>query len=336
VLWANLHGAFFIGIITLLVFGSAAFFTRTHTASTRRALPAIAAACLLIAASSLNPYGLMLWDFISDAAGRYRPFLSEWAMFNPLRDFQDHADFLLLGAVSLPALVRPKRTGPEWRCLLAASLAAAVLMRRNIPIFAIVAAFVVPAELDARVSRPLASLAAGVSTSVKISVLTASAILLMGAVFLFNKTHPAEMEVPRDKYAVDAIRFMKEHNIRGNAVIFFDWAEMAIWHLYPDCRVFLDGRFDCAYSRETSKVYFDFIYAGEHASRAIDGYPTDIALLHVGNPATRTMLARNDWALVYNDPIACIFVRKSLHTDLLEKLGSTVTSEGSRTPAYFP
>ena len=43
-------------------------------------------------------------------------------------------------------------------------------------------------------------------------------------------------------------RFIRDHQLRGRMVTYFDWGEYAIWHLSPRVRVSLDGRRETVYS----------------------------------------------------------------------------------------
>ncbi|MBN1558485.1 MAG: hypothetical protein JW951_10120 [Lentisphaerae bacterium] len=324
-LWTNLHGAFFIGIILLLAL---ALLEPLHARC--RFLPAPVprrAPRLLLCAvafgllSLVNPYGPRVWIFITASAARLRPFLSEWAPFDVARDAADHADFMALALVSFAAVLaaRRSRTLPVLG-LLVLAFAAALFMRRNIPLFAITALFLAPPALEATagpaVRRLAARLGPGVCSILLAGFILASALYGWGR----NKTWPFALEVPHDRFPVEAVEFMRNHELSGNLLAFFDWAEYAIWKLYPDSRVFLDGRFMSAYSRQTIDAYFDFLYGSPDWARALDDYPTDILLLHGGNPSAEIMSVRRDWTLVYEDPLAVIFLNNARQAEALSRL----------------
>jgi len=317
VAWANAHGAFFTGILTLLLYGTAAALARPAEGAADSGRAAawapFAWAAAFAALSLVNPYGPGLWGFVSGSAARLRPYLSEWAPFNPARDLAIHPDFVVLAVISMPCLLRPVRTPLPQRVLLAASLISALAMRRNIPLFAIVSAFTVPGELDARLSAPVKSLYAKIRPGALAAALLVFAALNIAAAAGFNKTRPFQMEVPRSKYPVDAVDFMKDRRIRGNMLVFFDWGEQAIWHLYPDCRVFMDGRFESAYSPEVINDYLAFLYPEKDWDRALTKYPTDIVLCHRDNAAAGRLRQRPGWRLAYEDDLACLFLLEDRH-----------------------
>jgi len=311
VLWVNLHGAFFIGIVVLLLFGLARLLPARAPQGVRSARLPLGAAAGFFALSFLNPYGPRLWSFVFESGGAMRPYLSEWAPFHPLRHAAIHPDFVVLAAVSAAAVALSRaRRDPAWLALLATALAAAFLMRRNIPLFAIVAAFAVPRHLDGLAGRFVTDLAARMRPAVLALLLALLAGGSLAAWAVFNKRDPLEIEIPADRYPLDTMAYIDAHGLSGNAIVFFDWAEAAIWHLYPRCRVFMDGRFLSAYSQRAVRDYFAFLYGGPGWRRALDAYDTDMVLVHAGNPAAANMAALPGWTRAHAAGPAVLFVRR--------------------------
>jgi hypothetical protein len=313
--WMQLHGAFFIGLVLLL----AATLSRALTGLVRKDRQELRAASLAAGSTLgfggltfINPYGTRLWSFIAESGSNARPYLSEWAPFSLTRDALTHPDFLVLVAITLLAAVFSRtRRDPTGITLLALGLAAALFMRRNIPLFAITCAFVLPRLLDALAGSSLDRLLKRIPGSLLASLLAAFSLLSVWAGLTFDKRNALEIEVNRDEIAVDAVRFIQRHRLTGNLLVFFDWAEYCIWHLYPDCRVFIDGRLFSAYSERTARAYLDFLYHTGNPNAALTDYATQMVLVHRGNPAYRRMLDRVGWVLVYEDHIAALFLTET-------------------------
>lgn len=309
IVWANLHGAFFVGAILLGIFLIAEIIKRS-----RRAAPLVLVTALFIAATFINPYGIRLWQYIFYSAGISRPFLSEWAPFLNMELVAEHVDFVFLALASVFSIFFSRRHKDMANlAVLFVSFAAAIAMRRNIPLFAITAAFVVPGYLEDIAGQPIKRIFGKFSMSIVAAVLFLFCFVSVGYTFFFNKSDFRQIEVEQISFPVSAVSFMKENGISGNAVIFFNWAEYAIWKLYPDCRVFLDGRLCSAYSVNTINDFFNFLYLGKGWENALRGYPTDIVLIHRGNPVYARMLSMPGWVNVYNDRIAGLFLKKSGH-----------------------
>ncbi|MFH0763740.1 MAG: hypothetical protein V1927_01895 [Candidatus Omnitrophota bacterium] len=313
ILWANLHGAFFIGAVLLGIFLITEIIKRG-----RRAAPLALVMALFIAATFINPYGIRLWQFIFYSAGIPRPFLSEWASLLNIEFIMVHIDFVFLSLVSVFAVFfsrKPKdMTGLT---VLFVTLLAAIAMRRNIPLFAVTAAFVVPGYLEDTAGGPVKKIFERIPASIAAAALILFCTVSLAYTFFFNKTDFRRIEVDQKSFPVTAVSFMKENGISGNAIIFFNWAEYCIWKLAPGCRVFLDGRLCSAYSVKTINDFFNFLYLGEDWERALSDYPADIALIHRGNPVYARMLSEPGWANVYNDRIAGLFLKKSGHEAFL-------------------
>jgi hypothetical protein len=341
-LWANLHGAFFIGAVLLAsCAGLSAVARRWGGATCPPPFTLLAALGAFVLASFANPYGWRLWRFLATSAAKPRPYLTEWAPFSPARDLTLHADFVVLVVLVAAAValsLRARRDG-VWLGVLALSLVAALVMRRNIPLFAITAALVTPPHLDAAFGRRLESLRGSLLPRPLLAVLLVGFIGLSvrGAV-AFDKRHPLQMEVPRTKYPVDAVRFLDRNGLGGNALVFFDWAEYLIWHLYPRCRVFLDGRFNDAYENRTIDDYFAFVYQEGDATRALTAYDPTLALLHPGNPGAARLRAMPDWRVAYEDPVSVVFLKAGRHPafETAHAAGTVWRPVAANDPAIFP
>jgi hypothetical protein len=339
VLWTNLHGAFFIGIILLAVWAVAetveAAVQGRVRAVARRTAGLLGAAALFAGLSLLNPYGAGLWNFIRLSAAETRPYLSEWAPFHPLRDALTHLDFLVLTGVTVLGLVftrRPRRAAPL--AVLTLSLAAAVLMRRNIPLFALTAVLLatphVVSAFDPAVSALVARLRPGLRCLLPGAL--AAACVLYG--WHFGKTAPLHIEIESKRFPVRTMALLRAQRLTGNLLVFFDWAEYAVWHLHPGCRVFLDGRFASAYPLPVIADYFAFLYGGGNWRRALEAYETDMLLLHIDNPATALVETDPDWALVLRDPPAALFLKRGRHAETIAALRRAPESEYPANPLF--
>jgi len=340
VVWANLHGAFFIGLLVLVVYGIGSiidgFTSGENRNSKARGLLALFSAVGFLAASFLTPYGPRTWVFLGESAAKLRPYLSEWAPFHPLRDLSAHVDFVALVAIAgiCMGLTKRRRT-IRWTALFIVSLAAALFMRRNIPLFAITVALVASTHIESVAGQGLQDLLARVRPVVLAVVLTAFIGLSIFFGATFNKIDPLRLEIPPGRFPVRTVSFMKANRVQGNVLTFFDWAEYAIWHLFPDSHVFLDGRFRSAYSETVIDDYFAFLYAGEGWEKSLNDYPTDIVLVHTDNPVADLMVVRDDWALVLHTEIADLFLKRTVHADLIDRLATGNAQLPAQRPEYF-
>ncbi|UCG78258.1 MAG: hypothetical protein JSV21_12045 [Nitrospirota bacterium] len=134
-------------------------------------------------------------------------------------------------------------------------------------------------------------------------------------------------------YPADAVEFIKDNNIKGDMFNFYDWGGYLIYGLYPDKKVFIDGR---GLVLAVHNVY-DAVIRGDKG-RSIGGVPKWSAVLDTYNiefvlipPYTLTeyrflwvvkrLVESTEWKLVYvseRSP-ALIFVRDSGKNDEIIK-----------------
>ncbi len=315
-IWANLHGAFFVGLLVLCVFVAARLFASPRDGIPRseegQRFAALCAATLASACVSLaTPYGLNLWSFIAASFGKPRPFLSEWAPFSISQHLGEHTDFIALALLSAAALLaRPAEVPAASRAVALLALASAFVLRRQIPVFAIAAVYSTPPALHLLAGRPLLTLANKTPKWLTASFL--AAFTALSAVYTIkDKHHPLEIEIPEDKFPTDIVSFMSDARLTGNALVFFDWAEQVIWHCYPYCRVFMDGRFSDAYDDETIRDYFLFLSGGPNWNQMLAKRQVDIALLHNDLPVAAAMAQDPAWQIAASNSFATLLVRTS-------------------------
>lgn len=338
-LWANLHGAFFIGSLVLLVHAGTGTVRNRRRATPDRLLPLVlfGGVALFVAATFVNPFGVRLWGFIFESGATARTYLSEWEPFSPIRHGVTHIDFVCL-AVIVCCAYPFSRTHKDvvWTALLYLSLLAAIVLRRNIPLFAIVAGFTVGRHVDSMAGEVIDRLAGRIPRWVWIVVLALFIPFSLYTAATFNKRDPLQIEVKPDDYPLRTVAFMKEHGLCGNVFVFFDWAEYCIWHLYPECRVFMDGRFRSAYSGPVVEDYLAGLYGHRGWERILTMYPTDMVLVHYGNPLARHLAHRRDWQLIHADGPAMLFVKRSVHKLLLTAMQRGELPNVEMPEAVFP
>jgi len=341
-IWVNLHGAFFMGLVLMAVFLAGEMLKKVmhhEDALPGRPLAIVAGALgLFLAVSLANPYGFALWRFVAESAATFRPYLTEWAPFDPRVDLAEHADFVVLSVLVIAGLVFTReRRDPVWVAVLLITFVAALMMRRNIPLFALVAGFAAARHVDSLAGERLSQLADRIS--MRALAVGVALFIPLSAFYTvtFNKVNPLQIEIPRNRYPVEIMAFLENNAIEGNVLLFFDWAEYGISRLYPRCRVFLDGRFTDAYDITTVNDYFNFLYAGRGWEAALQRYPADIVLIHRQLPVYREMVSLPGWELVVQTDLAALFMKTEVHAGTLDRIRrGELKMPVISGPVYFP
>lgn len=306
-LWVNLHGGFVAGLGALGLFSLWTSLREWQEGERLRrlAMRILFPLELSILALWLNPYGMKLLDFLASDLLLDRP-ITEWAPIS----FWGFS-FLEFKLAVLLVLVAGfwRRSFYRWNFHLAL-LAALFAMRyqRHTPLFAIAAAPFVAQGMEWLLGQVKGRAAEWA---------LAAGVFLIG-LFQFYSIgqvrwqHGLRLVVDPLEYPTQAADFLQRNGMRGNLAVPFDWGEYLIWKLYPDVRVSIDGRYTTAYPEEVIEDQWEWMSGGKRWRRLLDRYSTDIAMTKRGDPVTSLLRQDPEWVYIYSDPVAFIFVRKTL------------------------
>ncbi len=153
-------------------------------------------------------------------------------------------------------------------------------------------------------------------------------ILAVGPEGLFSR-----LLLEDSPYPSGAVVFIKRHGLHGNLLSNFNWGEYLIWHLGPDSKVFIDGRYDTVYSLRVIHDYFKFHFQMPGAMQVLSSYPHDLVIVPSFGQTYHFMESISDWKLIYRDPDAAIFAPRD---SLAGKLPGTPVLNTARSNGYFP
>jgi hypothetical protein len=332
VLWTNLHGGFITGIAMLGVYGAGELLKIAFSPNPAVRRPAAfqalryfgtGLACL--AASLVNPYGyrlhVHLFQYLRDpyASQHIMEFFS-LSFHHPVAIFFE--SLLLLSAISIFWYASQGRFTESLLLLLWSHLG--LLAARNIPLFAIVAAPLVAAaveawfmrlphlEVAAWVRRSAARLNATVAQTAVTDALprwhvASVAGFAVVAALLFAPSPPKHFRAEYDPKSYPAAA---TEVLRGDpsARIFSSdvWGDYLIWRLYPAGRVFVDGRSDF-YGAAFENKYSDVFNVKFDWEKTLSGFRVDTILLPPSAPLAGVLKESSRWRVVYDDGVALIF-----------------------------
>lgn len=307
-LWANLHGGYVIGLALMAMLAAAQWWDRRTTAGPGWKHVALVLGAAFLAAG-INPYTYKLWlypltYFTGGNASLAQ--LDEWQ--SP--DFHQ-ARNLPLAALLVAGLIAGAngRRFDAWRSLLVAAFGLMALQSmRHQPLYAIAwTAAAGPALLDrwpswGRTPERRASprmlnyglLAAGVAALLTVVVSSPNGLPLRAA--------PTGGSMP---YPVAGAAWIDAHQHGARIFNAYEWGGYVIDRLYPDERVFIDGRADLY---GPLVVEYDGITRGEGWQEAFDRYGVDVVLLPPKLPIVEKLRAAG-WTTGYEDGDQVALVR---------------------------
>jgi hypothetical protein len=337
ILWVNLHGAFFVGIVLLLTFalGSAAeeFLHGIRNNAWLQARKYLLTAGACVVASLINPYGYRLHIHVAQ-------YLGSSFYFERISEFQS-ADFHSFTAAYFETLLVLAIAAAAWHLgrgrltqvlLLLSWSHLALFSVRNIPIFAVVSAPGIglamrdwfefasprwPFDWRAKLAASLVELETGLQVIASNQkrrpwhLAPWLAMLFLGLLL----SHPGRIKALHadfdpSSFPADAATFLALNEPAPPVRLYasWQWGGYLIYRLWPSVRVFDDGR-------------TDFYGPGfvEEGLRAWDARPdwaeifakyrVNAALVSVDSALAAALRERADWELVYSDRVALMFVK---------------------------
>lgn len=339
--WVNLHGGFLMG--WALVIGVAGWKTLERVAF-RKSVPGLGRLWILVLAGSLatlvNPYGYRLLVFLYQTLSVPRA-ITEWAPVE-LLGFSD-LRFKMMAAVFLALLVMNIRRVEGWEAAaITALMFAAFRHQRHMPFFSMAAApFLVHwlSETGASFKNrmPRAALSRSAEISIAVAFILLSGYQLYNGIFIYV-AGKGRIIVNPGEYPVGAVRFLKANDARGNLLLPFTWGEYAIWHLYPDCRVSIDGRFRTAYPESVIKDHFIHKEDAAGWKRLMEKYPADIVLARQSRFFHDLIGGTKEWVYVYSDRTAIVFLRNNgTNAEFLDRFKKNAVNRTKEpVSVYFP
>lgn len=303
-LWVNLHGGYILGPIAILLFLAGYMLDALADANARqklvthaKQLGVVALACLAVV--PLNPNGLRLYTYPFETLGSpaMQSLITEWQppslqqrLFFPL--------FLLVGLTIL-ALALRRKTLPAGEVLFVTFFAGAALhSMRHMALFSVACIPLLAgwrlAPLPWRVPLPIRG----------------AAILLLVVLsgWRWHTTANDAALFERQCFPAEAVTFVEQSRPSGRIFNAYAFGGYLIWRLYPEYRVYVDGRADLY--GDSFLAHFNELYQGE-VNPQPEFLRQDIRTVVVepDAPIANLLSITRGWRKSYQDARAVIYVR---------------------------
>jgi hypothetical protein len=362
VIWTNLHGGFFVGILLIGCYAAgelAQWLVERDPAEASAALarskPYLWTAAAAAVATLANPYGYRLHQHMyTFLTGTFHlQYISE---YRPT-DFQNNVapwyePMLLLGVIAAAWCLYRRRFAQGF--LVAGWLHLGLYSVRNLPIYLLIAAPVVAAMTEELLSWvATAPLAAWVGRSLQAferfcrefgendrlprwHAVSAMVFVLTAAVF-YAPTPPERFRAEYDpkKYPEAALSVLADRGPLGTIFADDEWGDYLIYRMYPEAKVFVDGRFDL-YGESFTKKYLDVLNARYGWQETLDRYGVDTVLLRVDTPLAGALKESARWRPVYDDGMAIVFRGRRGGQDNPRATGAAATDARTAVAAIGP
>lgn len=296
-LWANLHGAFVLGLGVLGVL----FLDKLYRKEVGFTIAAIIVGGSFLA-TLLNPYGANLWVYIFHelTLSKSGSYITEWQSFSfQPRERAFLIMFLsgsLLGAISFGK----QKLVHIFLFIIAAYLGFSAVRHSPLIVILGLPMFVVALQSVFQDQERVDNLP---------SKIFAGIFCLISLAIIFR---PVDFKMSyHDELPVAAVSYIEDHDIRGNMIVPLHWGGYSLFNLAPEVKVSIDGRWATLYSEEVMDASYAFDYIGDNGrwSKIADELQADLLLVESINTIIPEITANQSWQLIYNDKIAHIFKR---------------------------
>ncbi|MBS1849315.1 MAG: hypothetical protein JST79_00105 [Acidobacteria bacterium] len=337
ILWVNLHGGFFVGIVLLITYALGSFvedlIQENGVRVSTRAKKYVLAAVGCLAASLINPYGYRLHIHVAQ-------YLGTSFYVDRISEFQS-ADFHSFSAAYFETVLALAIAAAFWHLasgrliqvmLLLSWTHLALFSVRNIPIFAVVAAPGISSALREwleyarsssslnwlrRFSGSVSELESGLqliashSKRDRLHCVPCLGVLTLG-VLLAYPGHLKALHAGFDpkRFPVLAASALSRQTAPESIRLYanWQWGGYLIYRLWPSLKVFDDGRTDF-YGPTFIQDGLDVWDAKSNWSRILAQYDVNATLLPVDSALAAVLRERPDWTPVYQDQVAVLFER---------------------------
>ena len=129
----------------------------------------------------------------------------------------------------------------------------------------------------------------------------------------------------------DAVDFMRERQMSGRIVTYFDWGEYAIWNMPADLKVSMDGRRETVYSDRTIGGHLQLYRGTERGIAYLDGLHADYVWLPRQLPVVKTLQQRG-WRAIFDGHISVLLAA----SNSVDSATSVPVTARAPAPRCFP
>jgi len=112
----------------------------------------------------------------------------------------------------------------------------------------------------------------------------------------------------RENLPVDAAAWIRQHRPAGEIYNPYNWGGYLIWALWPDYRVFVDGRTDL-YGDEFLRRYLEVQLARPGFEETLADHDVNLILTYPDDALSAQLACVGGWEEVYRDEVATVWVR---------------------------
>lgn len=309
IIWNNLHGGCLSGI------GLIAIYTIGELLNKKQVKKYIFALLSSIIVLPINPWGFSYIKFLLNAGTMQRTYVMEWwGAFYKLNimsylKFKFFALILLTTEIGLIIKrIKSKELNFDRTAFLVilATLILAIQHTKLIPFFIISATcflyddfYTVFNSITKNIFNKIANFKEPIIYG----------LILAFAIFNIHKNLDKVIINP-DRYPILSVEFIKQNNLKGNLFTNFGLGSYVAYKLYPNNKIYMDGRYEEVYPDYLMEDLKNFYYAEKNWNEVFIKFPPDILLIEKYYKIYNIIKSQKQWKLIYDkDKYFGVFVK---------------------------
>lgn len=308
IFWNNVHGGCVSGIGLIVLYIAGEIINRKPVK--KYILPFV----LTVLVLPINPWGFEYLKFLFKANTMQRADIVEWwglfskyFVFEYLK-FKFYALVLVMIEVSvvLRQLIKKNFEFDKTKFLvLAVTLYLAIAHVKLIP-FAVIA-------MICFVYDDFYSVFNFITRNIFNKIAIGKDIVIYGLILIFAFSHinksVFDARLDWAKYPILPIEFIRINEIKGNLLTNFGLGSYAGYKLYPNNKIFTDGRYEEVYYEDLMILLGNFYRLKPGWDEILKKYPPDVILIEKMYPVSAVLLRQKEWRAAFEDNNFLVFVR---------------------------
>jgi len=143
-------------------------------------------------------------------------------------------------------------------------------------------------------------------------IYTATAIVLILLILSPWSSRIFNSNFDPSNHPIDAAEFIASKTIRGNIYSPDEYGDYLVYRLFPDIKVFIDGRSDFYRTGPVFNEYLKLISLDSTWSQILDKYNINYILINRNDPLGIVVSLSGDWNILYSDGFSQIFERVTI------------------------
>ncbi len=307
ILWNNIHGGVVAGLGLIGMYFVGEVFNRKPV---KNYILTLAASCAVLI---INPWGFDYVKFLLHATTMERPLIGEWqGLFSELhRKFKVIFKVFLFGIAAIElfnigkaikkstiAEVYQKADKVKIIVLLVTAYLA-ISHIKMLPFFCVAVACYCYEDV--------------VWLFEKVNEKAIYILLLAMSIFTIG-VKKIELPLNFSIYPMTEIEFIKANNLKGNILVDFGLGSYASYKLYPNCKIYMDGRYEEVYPDELIVLNDRFYASKGNWDDVLTKYPPDIILIQNNLPVYKLMKQKAGWRMIFEGNVFGVFIRSDMYT----------------------